>query len=443
MQDLDFCSQLLEIQAPWRILHVSIDQSSKRLDIHLGFGGALKKSFFGITRKKGSLSFGGQHICPQCHSVLPKNDELKPMSIRHLPVADFETYLHVPSPGTVHSSQSDCICMKSWLASGTRCTVAMRDHIAALLQQEVPSTQKISQLTGITADELEEIIKSVEVPATTVSQDEPTHLPAESSNNTTIPDIDHPSWQLLLSGKLSIRSNVVALNMLMQHVCKKYSESPGIETGTAGAESLRQFFVRNERLLEQEINQLNNRSSTGLKPMKSGSPTGDDNLPAESDPVWKRLILGEYKLETRKVALQMILARLQRNSNRDTLLTDIHVLRQFFVKNNSQLGREIAQLERFSKTSSGATPVNQLNQSADSELPDEHDPVWGQLINGEIKLQTDTVSFSLLLGRIRQKLVLDGSEAGRIDAARLLRQYFVKNKQRHSNDLWLLNRTGQ
>ncbi len=437
MQDLEFCSQLLEIQAPWRVLHVSIDQSSKRLDIHLGFGGAIKKSFFSITRRKGTLSFEGQRLCPQCHSVLPKNDELKPISVRHLPVADFVTYLHVPSPDVVRSTQSDCICMKSWLANGTRCTVAMRDHVV-VLRQEVSNPRKISQLTGLTTGEIEAILKSAQVPSPATSGIEQTRSPAQAVRNKVIPDIDHPSWQLLISGKLSIRSNVVALNMLMQHVCTKYSESPGIETSTTGVESLRQFFIRNESLLKDEINQLIDFSGTGSKPEKSGSPASEDNLPPESDEIWKKLILGEQHLNTRKVGLQMILARVQQNPTRDNRQEDIRILRQFFVKNKARLSQEIAQLERFSKGSGGtAIPDNQMT---DSELPDERDPVWGRLITGEIKLQNDTVSLSLLLGRIRQTIALDGTEAARIDGARTLRQYFVKNKQRHSNDIWLLTR---
>jgi hypothetical protein len=113
MDHSDFYTQLLDLHAPWQVLDVTIDQPSKRVDIHLGFGEAIKKGLLGFTRVKDMFGGAGQPICPQCHSVLPKNDELQTVSVRHLPVAGFAMYLHVPTPGTVKSTRSDCICMQS------------------------------------------------------------------------------------------------------------------------------------------------------------------------------------------------------------------------------------------------------------------------------------------------------------------------------------------
>jgi hypothetical protein len=114
----------------------------------------------------------------------------------------------------------------------------------------------------------------------------------------------------------------------------------------------------------------------------------------------------------------------------------VRILYQFFIKHKARLSQEIAQL-----TDSSATPVAPLttaSQATDSSLPDENNPVWDELINGKIKLRSNAVSLKLLLGRIRQTSTTNSTEAQRISGAQILRNYFIRNQQRHSDDIQLL-----
>jgi hypothetical protein len=441
MQEHAFYKQLLELHSPWQVLDVSIDQPSKRLDIHLGFNGVLNKSLLDLSRVKVMFGIAEQNTCPQCHSVLPKNNEFETITVRHLPIAGFATYLHVPSPGTVQSTKSDCACMQPWVAEGTRCTVAMRDHVVALLQA-VTSTKSVLQLAGITDEELHEIIKSSKTLSTDVTNDKGTLPRAGSTDSSDIPHLGHPNWQLLINGKLPIQTVSVALRMLLQHVRANYNKSPGRTAGIAGAKLLRQFFVRNKKSLQGEIDQIiNYRPGKEVEAAGSREPIpGADNLPTESALVWQRIVNGDQHLNTSMVGLQMILEQVRKSVQQDPSTVNrqagIRSLYQFFIKHQGRLSQEIAQLTDSSATS--VAPLTTAIQGVDSSLPDESDPIWDELINGKIELQSNAVSLKLLLGRIRQNITSNATETQRISGAQILRNYFVRNQQRHSDDIQLL-----
>jgi len=441
MQEHAFYEQLLELHSPWQVLDVSIDPPSKRLDIHLGFHGVLNKRLLDLTRVKVMFGIAAQHTCPQCHSVLPKNNEFDAIAVRHLPIAGFSTYLHVPSPGTVQSTKSDCACMKSWVAKGTRCTVAMRDHVVTLLQA-VKSTKSVLQLAGITDEELHKIIQSAKTLTAGVPKDKSTPDRADATENSDIPHLNHPNWQLLITGKLPIQTVSVAFRMLVQHVRASYNKSPGRTAGIAGAKLLRQFFVRNKKSLQRELDQINNyRPGRGVDAAGSSKPIpGADNLPTESALVWQRIVNGDQHLHTSMVGLQMILEQVRKSVQLDPSTVNrqagIRSLYQFIIKHKGRLSQEIAQLTDSSVTS--AAPLTSALQAVDSSLPDERDPIWGKLIDGKIELQSNVVSLKLLLGRIRQNIATNATEAQRISGAQILRNYFIRNQQRHSDEIQLL-----
>jgi hypothetical protein len=70
-----------------------------------------------------------------------------------------------------------------------------------------------------------------------------------------------------------------------------------------------------------------------------------------------------------------------------------------------------------------------------SNIPPETHDNWQRLINGDIPIQTNAVGLQMLLQRIRQDIANNPSEISRINSAKLLRQYFVKNQNQHKADL--------
>ena len=66
-----------------------------------------------------------------------------------------------------------------------------------------------------------------------------------------------------------------------------------------------------------------------------------------------------------------------------------------------------------------------------SDLPPETHENWQRVISGDIPIKTNAVGLQMLLQRIRQDVANNPSEISRINSAKLLRQYFIKNQKQH------------
>ncbi len=441
MQDLDLCKQLLGLTDPWQVEAVEVDQPSNRLDIYIGFGVAGRKGLFGG---------GGQNRCPECHTELPRTGDFEAITLRHLPMAGLRTYLHVPPSGAVESDQIDCICMRDWMASTTKFTQAMEDHIIQALQHAT-TNQMAGKLAGVSSSEAREISEATGVvPSGQAAEAEPAAAAEASGSHEfaieetgQVPGASHNGWQRLINGELSLQTDSVALRMLLQRIRSNLEKDPSQQTRLAGAQSLRQFFLKNQQLLHREIEML-----TGEEPAFSGGEAASEDssssgLPPESAAVWQQLINDELRLDTRVVGLQMMIQRvrqsIEQKPTEGNKLAGARILRQFFAKHQSRLTNEISQLT--GRPAPSAAPAAATTESAASAatdnkaLPSERDPVWQKLISGDITIDSDVISLKMLLQRVRQAVDRNPSESNRIAAAKMLRQYFEKNRNKHAAEI--------
>jgi hypothetical protein len=141
------------------------------------------------------------------------------------------------------------------------------------------------------------------------------------------------------------------------------------------------------------------------------------------------VIRGELPFSTQIVALQMLLEQvrisIERNPADAARLAGARILHQFFSKHRNRLIPEIRQL------GGGLQPV----AAASANIPSETDLVWQRLVNGEIRIESEAVSLKLLLERIRQAIARNPSQANRVAGAKILRQYFVKNRHWHQAEI--------
>ena len=68
-------------------------------------------------------------------------------------------------------------------------------------------------------------------------------------------------------------------------------------------------------------------------------------------------------------------------------------------------------------------------------VPDVSDPVWLQLVNGDLKLDIRVLSLKLILTRVRTQLELISDDEVRLLKLRDLHRYFVKNARVLSHEL--------
>ncbi len=448
MLDLDFCKQILGAQSPWLVLKVAIDQTSKRLDIHMGFAGVVKRNMFGFLFNKGGTEATGRMTCPHCHAILPAKNEIKSVCIRHLPIAGFATYLHIPEPGTVQSSRSDCICMHPWIKTGTHCTTEMSDYLIAMMQS-VSNTRAIAQLTGISAEELGEIAALAKIEPEAVADETGDLSQPGKVAGSGIPGLKHPAWRSLINSSLSLQSNNVALNMLLKRVRMNYDKSPDNETTKAGALQLRQFFVRNERILTQEIAQVFDSQPMVATAKESVQQDAPQNVPAKSSvkdatipnldhPVWQRIIKGDQAIQSDKVAFNMLLKQARVSYDKapgsDSVTTGTKSLHHFFVRHQKFLRQEIDQLNNY-LSDAVIEGDSRTERTGDDSLPAESAAVWRQIVNGERQFETNMVGLQMILERARKSLMQDSSEDNRRASVRTLYDFFIKHKRRLSREI--------
>jgi hypothetical protein len=89
--------------------------------------------------------------------------------------------------------------------------------------------------------------------------------------------------------------------------------------------------------------------------------------------------------------------------------------------------------------SSDYTETKSFELIEHSDIPPETHENWQRVISGEIPIQSNVVGLQMLLQRIRQDIANNPSEISRINSAKLLRQYFVKNQKQHKVDIALIS----
>ncbi|MEX2516549.1 MAG: hypothetical protein WD572_06510 [Gammaproteobacteria bacterium] len=432
MQDLDFCKQLLDLTDPWQVEAVEVDTPSRRLDIYIGYTG---------TRKKGLFGGGSENVrCPDCNTPLPKTGDYTAVSLRHLPIFGLRTFLHVPPSDAVQCDRADCSCQHDWAEAGSKITHQLHDLVKEALQH-ARSNQAAAKLTGLSSAEVREISElsgispgggETSIDHEQVKQDFAAQS-YEIADTGRVPAASHPGWQRLIRGDIAITTDSVALRMLLQRVRSDLEKHPGAASQSKGAQILRQFFIKNQQLLQHEIELLQSQAGGSQARSEHLSSTGS-GVPPEQHPIWEQLIQGSVKLDTQVVGLQMMLERvrqsIERNPSAASKTAGIKILRQFFGKHQNRLSHEIQQLHGGGQTAGAGS------KAAGSEnLPGPTDPVWQKLIAGDIAIESDAVSLKMLLERIRQAVKKNPSTGNRIAGAKILRQYFQKNRHRHGAEL--------
>lgn len=165
------------------------------------------------------------------------------------------------------------------------------------------------------------------------------HVPAETDS----------CWRHLILGELELRTEIVALTMLLERVRQSLGAAPSEAALLAATRALRQFFVKYAARLRGEVEQLI-RAGTGPVPVLSsgGQVVEFVEVPPENHPSWQRLIEGELELKTDALSLKMLLERIRLTIGPDadevSRLAAARILRQYFIKYR---GRHRAELEQL------------------------------------------------------------------------------------------------
>jgi hypothetical protein len=254
------------------------------------------------------------------------------------------------------------------------------------------------------------------------------------------PPESDPGWQYLIEGRIPVHADAIGLKMLIERLRLTLGSRPSAESRIAGARILREYFVKHRTRHQSELAQVvaagkAHMRRTAATPGRTET-TAVMDVPPDTARCWQLLIDGHLEIQSTAVGLTMLLERIRltigRTPSAAARLAAARVLRQYFEKyrtrHDAELKLLVAEEVLYQPDSSG-----QVVEFV--EVPPENHPSWDKLIRGELQIRTEALGLKMLLERVRLSLGSEPTEALRLAAARVLRQYFIKHRSRHRAEL--------
>jgi hypothetical protein len=161
------------------------------------------------------------------------------------------------------------------------------------------------------------------------------------------------------------------------------------------------------------------------------------DIPAETHDNWQRVINGEIPIQTNAVGLQMLLQRIRQdianNPSETSRIKSAKLLRQYFVKNQKQHKTDLAVISGNTEQAMSQDTAASYS-TAQAGFPADNHAVWQKIINGDIQIKTSNVALQMMMERVRQSVERNPSESSRHAGTKILRQFFIKHKDRLVNE---------
>lgn len=179
-----------------------------------------------------------------------------------------------------------------------------------------------------------------------------------------------------------------------------------------------------------------NAISSDYAETKSFELIEHSDIPAETHENWQRVISGEIPIQTNAVGLQMLLQRIRQdianNPSEISRINSAKLLRQYFVKNQKQHKTDLAIISGNTEQAIPQTVTHQATTQAG--FPADNHAIWQKIIDGDIQIQTSNVALQMMMERVRQSVERNPSESSRHAGTKILRQFFIKHKDRLANE---------
>jgi len=166
-------------------------------------------------------------------------------------------------------------------------------------------------------------------------------------------------------------------------------------------------------------------------------------LPLETDPIWRAIIKHEISFKTSLPSLRFLISKLElscANAKYDpsVLQESVGTLRQFFIKNRSQLKSEYAQI---GVNQSSETPVQATEQKKNKKvtLTADH-PIWNSILTGEVDLLSKNTGLNLYITQLKSLYRKAETGDDRTQISRELLSYLKKNMAKLKPELMAISK---
>ena len=227
MKAEDLLHKLLEIETPWQITGIRDDLGKSQIDVWVGEQSAKSRWLFG--KRTVAVAEGGEH------------------SWRH---ANLGTTRCV-----VHADADSRSATQSWRGDvGQPFSHAMARLIVGMMRDGI-RLQSICAMLDITVGDLWRFKHGLDSGKTGIVG-APAAAAPEAASATRIPEADAPIWIGLLDATINVDIRLLGLKLLLTKMREQMRLISDVEVRMLKCHELQRFFVRNERVLGHEIEQI-------------------------------------------------------------------------------------------------------------------------------------------------------------------------------------------
>ena len=157
----------------------------------------------------------------------------------------------------------------------------------------------------------------------------------------------------------------------------------------------------------------------------------NSQLPLETDPIWRAIILHETSFRSGVPSLKFLIAKLElscANAKDDAsvMQDSIATLRQFFIKNRLQLKSEYAQIGVNQSTES-TSEKSDVKAKKRTTLTADH-PIWNSILSGDIDLLSKNIGLNMYITQLKSLYKKsDSTLQDKHQISKELLSYFKKN----------------
>lgn len=229
MRDVEMCRHLLGVKAPWDISQVRMDVPSRQIHVYLTMG----RSWF------------GRYLPDQTRSRW-----------RHTNLGACQTFIHATLPDGIDSREREAGFLGE---PGNEFSHGLASRVVDCLQAGM-SYRQVCELMGIDvhlAWQIRLAISEGTLPgvAAEVSKRLKAEVPG-TVRSTSIPPGTDPVWEYMLSVECPMEVRMLSLRLLLTRCRQEFGQLQGEDARRLKINEIRRFFIKHEKQLSSEIDQL-------------------------------------------------------------------------------------------------------------------------------------------------------------------------------------------
>lgn len=257
MNTPEVIQQLLSIQKPWKVSRVEFDDDNF-FNIWLSYEDTSGLSQLFNTKKN--------IYCKHCALKSDNQFLKKDISWVHTNIGDYSTKIHTSFPVyAAPCKRSDCSLKKPWLGgSKLKITYGIAHKIVELLSKGIPFSVicRDFKIPVETAWLVKQQFDNGSLSMRKDRQAAKTNAPAISDDATTgIPEAESNIWLQLLDKDSQFKTNSLNLSLFLTKIRGQVKNMQDEESTRFKINELRHFFIKNQRTLSREIEQLTSINS--------------------------------------------------------------------------------------------------------------------------------------------------------------------------------------